>query len=355
MNWNVTYRGKDGRQETIQIESDDRQGVFAELARRGISAIRIEDAKGKAKPRMAAVATSGSSVLFKGVIASVAVVAIAGAAWLLFSHRESLPEEKVERKTGKISEVSPSLSMQSDVASTADGEESIRSAPEKLPLPTTNVITARSSRVGRVMTLMDGTVVTNTPQVIFERDFERGLMVALRPGGMTGGIFRLIRSRYSDEEILSMLKEMTVPDPDDDDSVRRTKENVQALKERALIAISEGSSVSQVLDEIQRQGTLENLMKADAMKLRAEAVRTGDPQLIRNSMAEINRVLEENGIRKLDTPMQYAEPEDAASLEDDDIHIQDEDGNIVAVQTDEYGDSEDHPDNDNESDTEPEE
>ena len=48
--FDVTYRGKDGKQETVRMEAQDRKGVFDELARRGISAIKVDIATGKVKP-----------------------------------------------------------------------------------------------------------------------------------------------------------------------------------------------------------------------------------------------------------------------------------------------------------------
>lgn len=308
MEWfTVKYRQPNGAITEAEFEAADKSALFKLLAEKKISAINIQPgriSKRSSGSRSVAKRTSrGSSVgLVLGILAVVAVAVAAFVAWFMFFRSAS--ESTTEKPIKKISRTvrTPPVKERPQPSTSNVVEQAL---PVPTPPPVGNVITARSSRAGRVMTLMDGTVVTNTPQVIFERDFERGLMVALRPGGMTGGLFRLIRSRYSDEEILAMLKEMTIPDPDDDDVVRQTKENVQALKERALIAISEGASVSQILDELQRQGSMENLIKADAMKLRAEALRTGDPELVRKSVKKINEMLEHNGIRKLDVPAQF--------------------------------------------------
>lgn len=311
----VKYRKSDGTMTEAEFEAADKSALFKILAEKKISAINIQPgrlSKRSSGRRSVAKRTSrGSSAgLVLGILAVVAVAVAAFVVWFMFFRSAS--ESRTGKPIKKISRTvrTPPVKERPQPSTSNVVEQAL---PVPTPPPVGNVITARSSRAGRVMTLMDGTVVTNTPQVIFERDFERGLMVALRPGGMTGGLFRLIRSRYSDEEILAMLKEMTIPDPDDDDVVRQTKENVQALKERALIAISEGASVSQILDELQRQGSMENLIKADAMKLRAEALRTGDPELVRESVKKINEMLEHNGIRKLDVPAQF---EDKSHEED---------------------------------------
>lgn len=56
--WNITYRNGEGAQTTETIEAPTRADVFTELQKRGISAIRVEEANGKAatKPRKPAVA-----------------------------------------------------------------------------------------------------------------------------------------------------------------------------------------------------------------------------------------------------------------------------------------------------------
>ena len=82
MNWIVTYRGKSGSQEQMSLEAESREAVFKELAKRGISAIRIEEAKGKAKPRKAPPkGGSKPSAVFKGAITGLIVVIAAVGAW----------------------------------------------------------------------------------------------------------------------------------------------------------------------------------------------------------------------------------------------------------------------------------
>lgn len=114
-NFSVTYRGNDGRLDVVQIAAEDRQGVFQELAKRGISAVRIEEATGKAKSRKNAVPKkSGKSpVIGKGLIAGVIVVAAAVAGWYFLSTTKTdAPEEKKSKKQSRITEVTPSLSTQ---------------------------------------------------------------------------------------------------------------------------------------------------------------------------------------------------------------------------------------------------
>lgn len=300
MTFEVKYRNKSGDVDYINIDAPDRAGVFAVLKERGISAIQVTEGAGKKKARKAASSGAPMSGAFKGIMALVAVCVIGAVAYLFVSQdapKPAVKEKKVEKRA--IEEVVPEIVERPDVEE-VKVEEVVK--PE---IPISNVITARTARTGRVMTLMDGTVVTNMPRPIFKRDFERALMVALRPGGMTRGIFTVVQNKYSDEQILQMLKEMTIPDPDDDDDIKACKNNVQALKERMLIAISEGRTVSDVMYEIRTQGAEENMLRVMAMKARAEAVRSGDAEFVNKTMEVVNNALEKKGLRPLDTPAAY--------------------------------------------------
>ncbi len=51
MEYDITTRGQNGREETLRLSAADRASLFEELARRGVSAIRVTEASGKAKAR----------------------------------------------------------------------------------------------------------------------------------------------------------------------------------------------------------------------------------------------------------------------------------------------------------------
>ena len=104
MTWNVTYRGKDGRQEAIQIETADRQGVFDELAKRGISAIRVEEAKGKLKKRTG---NSKNGGIVKVLVAGAVIMAVVVAAIIYFVGNNDDAYDAADKNRGKIIAVDP--------------------------------------------------------------------------------------------------------------------------------------------------------------------------------------------------------------------------------------------------------
>ncbi len=111
MNWNVTYRSKDGRQEVVQIEATDRKALFAELANRGISAIKVEEAKGKLRKvnRGSRLGARGSGIV-KGLVAGAIVVAAGVAAIFFLDTAAGGKAIRSDRKGGKIAAVDPEKS-----------------------------------------------------------------------------------------------------------------------------------------------------------------------------------------------------------------------------------------------------
>lgn len=235
---------------------------------------------------------------WRGAVALLIIVALGGAAYFLVSRdapKPTKPVEKAERKT--IAEVKPAEVVKKT-------EESSR-ASEVTNKPLGTIFRAHTGKDGQIVTLMDGTVVTNyPPKPIFRRDLERTLQVALRPGGMSRALIDVLLARHSEHEIEQMLKEMTIPEPDDPENVKRIKNEVQSLKERILEEIQSGRSVAEVFDEIKRVGMRENYLRVQAMKMRAEAIREGDVGDIRDAVNAGNQLLEQHGLPSMSMPEQ---------------------------------------------------
>lgn len=242
-------------------------------------------------------------------VLGVAVVAILAT---VLSHKDDGKESDAEmpKQTAKntVKEKKPSLRTR-----TTETEKPVVVAPEVEPVsapPVGNVMTARTAKVGRVMTLMDGTVITNKVKRPFKRDLEHSLWVALRPGNMGAGLLTTLQYRHSDEEIISMLKEMTVPEDGDSEGMIRIKEEVQDLKERILLALDSGRTLSDVFNEIRNQGVMESKLKAETMKIRAEAIRSGDSEQVRETIRNMNELLAKNGLEPLSVPAEFQLPKE---------------------------------------------
>lgn len=235
--------------------------------------------------------------LTHGLIAGAAIVLIGIIALYFISGDNNEPTVEKKGPT-KIAEVEPDLA-------TAETEHvDIQEVPvnSNTFVHVDGARKPRSASSGVVLRLMDGTVVTNKPKMCFSRDFERALMVAARPGGMAGPLLNSLRRKYSDNQIMTMLKEMTVPDPTDDSETCSVKRQVQALKEEMLIAIQEGASVSSVLNILSTRGALETKKRVNAYKFRAEAVKMGDPDLVHAAVELKNKELKSAGIPAIMDP-----------------------------------------------------
>ena len=224
--------------------------------------------------------------------------------------KESDAEMPKQTAKNTVKEKTPSLRTR-----TTETEKPVEAVSEVEPVPAPpvgNVMTARTAKVGRVMTLMDGTVITNKVERPFKRDLEHSLWVALRPGNMGAGLLTTLQNRHSDEEIIAMLKEMTVPEDGDSEGMIRIKAEVQDLKERILLALDSGRTLSDVFNEIRNQGVMESKLKAETMRMRAEAIRTGDPEQVRETIRKTNELRVKNGLEPLSVPAEFQLPEENA-------------------------------------------
>ena len=339
MTFTVTYRGADGALREEAVDAASRGECFAQCRARGIAPVSVKEGRSSPRPRAAGTAAPHdgpagvrpsrgsdgkpqSSILnLKSAIFIAVFLAAAGGAWWWLSAREDArpPEPKAAKAVKDVKAVNDVKDVKDlDVHKAVPDAPAATNAPAQARAhsPTGRVIRAHSARSGRVMTLADGTVVTNTPRVFFKRDFERALHVALMPNGMGGTLLRQVRSRYTDEQILAMLRERVLPDPDDDATTAAVKAKVQDFKDEVLRAVGEGSSISEVLDGMTRRKVEDGLLRARALKIRTEALRSDDPELARESILSANAVLRENGLREVELPKGLANDGPQAEGED---------------------------------------
>lgn len=231
--------------------------------------------------------------------------------------RESPASKKSRRVTRRIERPSQPSSAEPTVASNA------LPAVIKMPRPPVSNVTTALSNEGRVETLLDGTIVTSRVHVVFKRPFERGLQVALRPGGYGASAIMSLKTRYSEEQIVSMLKEITKPEEDDDEDVAALKNRVQKLKEDILLKINEGRSAYDVLDELRRQCADELSLRNEVDRLVRDAARTGDAKVVGEAVRKTNEILTKSGLPAKQAPIKYRQ--EIAEIEAAERAVQDGD------------------------------
>lgn len=239
-------------------------------------------------------------VLIAGAIVVVGAVV---AAWLLWPEGDARQDAASTRK-GLIREVKPAVRVRApEHVQTATNEPLAKLPKPKIPVG--NVITAQSANVGRVERHADGSVVTTRYEIVFQRPFERALHAALRPGGFGASAIMSMQHRYTEDQIMGMLKEITRPEPEDDADVAALKNRVQKLKEDMLIEIQDGRTVKEVLDDLRRQCATERGIQNDVDRVVRQASQTGDARAVRDTVEKTNRILEKSGLAHRKAPPQF--------------------------------------------------
>lgn len=240
----------------------------------------------------------------KGVAAGVVCIICGTLAVVWLMKREVSQETEKPRKDNSPVEVKPMKVEPKAELPKKEVPVLVKPAPAA---PVRNVIMAKTAKAGQVMTLMDGTVITNVVKRPFEHDLEHALWVSLRPGNMGASLLSTLQFRHTDAEIMKMLKEKTVLEEGDSEGLIRIKGEVQALKERILAAVASGRTLSDVLSEIRNQGVQESMVKAQTMRIRAEAIRSGDPEMVRDAVDAANAIRAKNGLEPMEVPENFKE------------------------------------------------
>ena len=257
MTYTITYRNKDGRQEQMQIEAPDRSAVFAELSKRGISAIRVEEATGKVKPLKPEQGTG--KTLIRGLAAGVLVVVVAVVAfWFFAQRRPEKPADKKEKKATKIVEVKPAPAAPVKVKEpTPEPPKPIdpNARPTKVGETVNGYIKLPSGRIHRVLG-----VVTNSATAsikgkyeIFHHSCENEIagFLAMEPGQGLVGTPRY-NGRFT-RDFLESIKHPIVISKDDSQEDAALKNAVIQAKIDLKAAYDRGEDIEQIMLDTRKE------------------------------------------------------------------------------------------------------
>ena len=303
MNYIVSYRNKDGKMDQLQIEAADRNAVFAELSKRGISAIRVEEATGKVKPRKSLSAKGGKSpAVGKGIVAGIIVVAAAVGAFWFFTQCHSEPPK--EKKQAKIAEVKPAP------ASPVKVEEPKPEPPK--PLPPQRIGETRDGKVllpdGTLHTVK-GVITSGVARVsLIDRTFKHDTdcmlahLLTVEPGEGFVGDSESIYSGF-EKEFLKTVKDPIEYDKNDSDYVKELKIGVQAMRQELLDLKANGESIEKVLmetrDQLQQLGLYRQELEEQVLKMSEDGMSQQD---YNDLITAANKMLEERGSKPLELP-----------------------------------------------------
>ena len=320
MNWNVTYRNKDGRQDVIQIEAEDRAGVFSELSKRGIFAIKVEEAKGMAKPKpRKAGGNASTSGLFKGLLAGLLTVIGAIAAFVYLSYSNISDEPHKEKRRGKISESQPSIpKATADHSSQKGTEASLTHTTDRGGLDVSDVQDDASDdyyeEEDQRPPRPESALKTGSDQLIS--------MATSMPPDVPIPPLPVISDSETDRFIESLNTPIEIND-DDPEHVRKVKEDVQNVRMEIAKIMRENpdATLSQILNDHRDIVNHHTACRADVVNEINALIEDGDIEGARHFRDMMNMALQQVGVPEVTTPIT---PEERAEAGEDDEDFEEE-------------------------------
>lgn len=303
MTYTITYRNKDGRQEQMQIEAPDRSAVFAELSKRGISAIRVEEATGKVKPLKPASANGKKApAVIKGLVAGAIVVVAAGAAWYFLSPKaETTTWENKGTKPGAAEKAKTSLAAHTNTVTRPVAEK-------KIPFweqADTNGFTVMQQRKWRAHHMPPPAYTNDSalyesrlPYEIFNHPSENRIAFYLthRPGdGLVGT--PTFGKRFVNDFLKSLEHPIVVTKDDTPEQAQLKRDMIQVkidLKQR----LDAGEDISAIMLETHKEYQKLARYKSDIEKELREFRKNPDATLqdVDDFVTAANKMLEAKGI-----------------------------------------------------------
>ena len=298
----VYYRDKNGSKASVVIEAEDRSGVFAELKKRGISAISVSEGTSNKKPRK--VASSGAPFKGRGLIAAAIVVLVAGiAAWWMWPEEKKVMEEKnattvIKKEKGggilKGDEISEKSVLNEDIVKYENRKRVVEqkeiisnhvqsviystncvTRPPDPKDPDSKLITAANQEIGSLLS----TELGEQP-IPFPYSFQI-------KNGSTG-----------DDSFLRSLKAKVQIREGDSDGKVEMKTKLLDSQIELLQQIKDGISFNESIEEAYRlRVRAYETRKCFIEELSKMAV--DEPTLVQDGLRQVNAALQEQGIKKI--------------------------------------------------------
>ena len=317
MNWSVTYRAKDGGQTVGVFEAESRDALFKVLADKGITAIRVEVASGKRR----AMRNQGSGLshppspiphpLFKGVVAGVAVAALAFCVWYFLMRGTGNGEQgtvEKPKKQSKIAVVTPAPVAPKPLEVIVEPPKVDPNArPTKAGEEVNGYVMLPNGKMHRrrgIRTVEPGGVDRSHPAAIFghSTDNEFAVILTLQPGeSLIGGPIR--HGKNYEEMFRKSLETPIIVSKDDPDDVQALKRAVLETRLAMKDALDRGEDIKKIVDEAYVEAQKLSLYKETLREQINEAVRNGDmtDDDLDDLVSAANKMLESKGI----APMKF--------------------------------------------------
>lgn len=302
--WVVTTRGASGQRESLILEAPDRTAVFEELKKRGISAIKVDEANGK---NAASRTSSARPKWVKGLAAGLIVVICGVAALVCLMQKPDAPAapDAPAKKPAKTA-LEPLKPREVKPPSPKPVEEPAAKPkelpPQKVGETRDGYIKLPSGRLHRVRG-----VVTNTTAAvkgkyaIFNHHCENEIacLLTIQPGEGLVGTPRY-NGRFT-KDFLESLDEPIVITAEDSPEDAELKRNMIETKKELKAAYDRGEDIEQIMLDTRKEYQKLSIFKMDMRQAineyrKSEGVTDEDVEVY---VQAANKMLEEKGIAPL--------------------------------------------------------
>ena len=325
MIWTVTYRGKDGLRESMEVESDSRESLFAELRKRGVSAISVEQGGLHVKSRKCVASRSRQSrpsLIGRGIWLGVAagllvVVGVALSAWWFHpeTHSDNPTGTVVERKP-KIPKSRPTSAQNPNAsapaAEPAKSEKTHFGVPESewAKLSHEQKVALAQAAYDEKASKIDSTYLERKKAHDLElanRPFKHtseniiANVLALRPGDsvLMGDFHPTLESDF-----LESLNEPITFSENDDENTRQLKREMIELKPQIKALMDKGYSLAEILDDTRKSiakiQDLERNLRKELDEIKRTATSVAD---VESFIEAANKMMQDAGVSTFTYPL----------------------------------------------------
>ncbi len=302
-NFSYTAKASDGSLKRGVLSAADRAAVLEALRRQSLMPVAVEEAAASAERR--ALPTRALAY------AALAVLLLAGGAWLVLSRRaapsttggrEALPHTAAARPTASAQSAQSALSDVSESPPPTQSDPSAFPAPAlAVPSPTPTAATARSRSTTTAEAPPDEKTQEPPRPQAFKTATEQLIAMAFSvpPGKSMPPL--PVPPGLDDDFAVSLTNQIIVFDDDDEKTVA-LKEEVALAKLDILGMIKEGKSVADVLKEYEQDNNERAAIRSEAEKELRDMLKSGKRAEAEDYLRSINQAFREHGIEPVSMP-----------------------------------------------------
>lgn len=288
----VTIRSKNGSLEERAYTANDRAELFKKLAADGVTAVRVSEGAAGKKPRKA-VKKAGAPSKGRGLLAAAIVVLVGGiVAWWMLDDGDSIDisERGAGRKKIRIEEVVPKAKTNKVEISKKPVVARQKTPPKTTPEQRIAILEKRAKE-----TPLDLKPVTNR---VFKTGVEQQIALIFTTPLGNPPPFLARMSLREESHLTEILMNRVDPKENDPEKIKEAKEMVALAKEELRAYIKEGGDIETFLEyyhgKLQQAFQERSACQSSVMKVIRE-----EPEIAADFIREINKKLDEKGIRRV--------------------------------------------------------